>query len=257
MLLSVRASGFRVEEKPGGAGPVTEADRRANALVVEALAAAFPADAVVAEESPPPHDAALRARCWFVDPLDGTQEFVEGRDDFAVHIGLAAHGTPALGVVYVPAARRLYEGGDGVPAAVEDDPGRRPLRLRAETEPDLWTMLVSRTHAGPTTDDAARLLGIRDVVRAGSVGVKVGRLCEGAADLYVHASRRTCRWDTCAPEAVLRACGGVLTDLAGNPYRYEGSELLNPRGLLAGSAAVHRRALPVVRDLARAAGLVP
>ncbi|MFN7135615.1 MAG: 3'(2'),5'-bisphosphate nucleotidase CysQ, partial [Myxococcales bacterium] len=126
ILLEVYATPFAVEEKAGGGGPVTEADERANALVVAALQKEFPADGVVGEESAAGAAPQKYARCWFVDPLDGTREFVNRNGEFAVHVGLAIGGEARLGVVYRPVGDRLYAGIVGEGAELEVDGERRP-----------------------------------------------------------------------------------------------------------------------------------
>ena len=113
ILLEVYATEFGVEMK-GAADPVTEADRRANAYITAKLRESFPDDAVIAEESA---NTALagRGRCWFVDPLDGTKEFISRNGEFSVMIGLVVDGEAQLGVVYQPTEDKLYRGvvGDG------------------------------------------------------------------------------------------------------------------------------------------------
>jgi 3'(2'), 5'-bisphosphate nucleotidase len=116
--------------------------------------------------------------------------------------------------------------------------------------------LVSRSHPSPLTDRFRQELGIHQVQSMGSVGLKCGAIAEGRADLYVHFSGKTYLWDTCAPEAVLRAAGGVLTDLAGVSYRYDGRTLENRRGLIGCRHEVLARVLPVAQQIAREAGLI-
>jgi 3'(2'), 5'-bisphosphate nucleotidase len=98
ILLEIYATDFSVEMK-GRADPVTEADRRVNELLVRRIQEAFPDDAIVAEESPD-NRASAAGRCWYVDPLDGTKEFVARNGEFSVMIGLAIDGEARLGVVH-------------------------------------------------------------------------------------------------------------------------------------------------------------
>ncbi|RKG73909.1 3'(2'),5'-bisphosphate nucleotidase CysQ family protein [Corallococcus terminator] len=257
LLLQVYATDFSVTNKAGGAGPVTLADERANAFIVGELRKAFPGDGVVAEETEDASDAKRFERCWYVDPLDGTQEFVNRNGEFAVHIGLAVEGRPALGVVYRAVGDVLYSGVVGGQGFVEDPQGRRVLRVSDVADPAALRLVVSRSHRSSATDAVVTRLGITREKESGSVGVKCGLLAEARCDLYVHASDKSYRWDNCAPEAVLRSAGGILTDLAGVPYRYDGSELQNRRGLLACNAAAFDQVLPVVSQVAREAGLLP
>src|SRR6185295_16526050 len=112
------AGGFRVDDKAGQ--PVTQADHESNAFIVDGLSKRFPADAILAEETPVT-DGAWRSaeRCWVVDPLDGTSDFVKGRVGFCVMIGLLVRGRPVLGAVNVPKAGRMFLGAVGAGAFEE------------------------------------------------------------------------------------------------------------------------------------------
>ncbi len=244
LILEVYATEFSVEHKPGEGGPVTLADQRANALICQELARAFPGDEIIAEESADEDARRPRqARCWFVDPVDGTQEFVDRNGMFAVHIGLAVDGEAAAGVVYAPFTGKLYAGAvDGECTLEVRNSGPRVVRMSPVPPPSQLRLCVSRSHKSKKTALVRDALGITQVIEHGSVGLKCGLLAEGAADLYLHPSPRSMRWDSCAPEAVLRAAGGVLLGFDGKPYRYDEAELQNARGIL----GFAREATPVV-----------
>ena len=252
LLLQVYATDFAVEDKEEGAGPVTEADRLANALLLEQLRRHFPGDGVVAEETQDTSDAQRFARCWYVDPMDGTREFVRRNGEFAVHVGLAVEGEARLGVVYRPVGDRLYAGIVGEGCTLEAEGQRRVLRVQ-DTGEGAPRLVVSRSHRTASSPVLREKLGVGAVRELGSVGLKAGLIAEGESDVYVHTSPKSYRWDACAPEAVLRAAGGVFTDLAGARYGYDGSELQNLRGILAGAPWAHAAVLPRVK--AFAAGL--
>lgn len=247
-ILEVYATAFEVEEKPDDQGPVTEADRDANTLIVDALHAAFPTDGIVAEETADT-SGRTRERCWWVDPLDGTREFIAHTGMFAVHIGLSIAGEAVLGVVYQPVGDRLWAGVVGQGAVLEAHQSSRPLQVAEASEPAGLRLVVSRSHRSAWTQEIQEALGITRREELGSVGLKCGRIAEGGADLYLHPSPYSYRWDGCAPEAILRASGGVLTDLEGRPYSYDGSELRNARGLVACHPAVLDRVIEVTREV--------
>ncbi|MDE2160990.1 MAG: 3'(2'),5'-bisphosphate nucleotidase CysQ, partial [Burkholderiales bacterium] len=150
LIMGVYGTGFEVRAK-SDASPVTEADERAEALIVRALRALTPAWPVVAEEAAARGEApASAARFWLVDPLDGTREFVTRNGEFTVNIALIEDGLPTLGVVHVPAQDRLYAGAVGLGAWCVESGARRALHCRAA--PDAGpTLATSRSHG----DEAA------------------------------------------------------------------------------------------------------
>lgn len=240
LALSYFGKPLKVERKGEWDEPVTQADRAINDLIVRALREAFPSDGILAEES---FDDARRLDCervWMIDPLDGTKGFIEGSGDFAVQIGLAVEGRALLGVLYAPASDVLYWAAPGEGAWVER-PGLEPERARVSEEKNVKSMRIaeSRAHRGPKMDALVRALGIEKEVKRHSVGVKVGLLVERQCDLYIHLSPKTKHWDTCAPEAVLREAGGVMTDLWGGPLLYNTPETFNYNGLVASNGAAH------------------
>jgi len=251
ILLEIYATDFDVELK-GEADPVTEADKRANELLVRRLREAFPNDGVVAEESPDKSDALARGRCWYVDPLDGTKEFVAKNGEFSVMIGLAIDGEAKLGVVYRPVGDRLYRGVVGDSAFVDIEDRTYALGVTDVSEPKDLRLVVSRSHRSDATDDFVKRLKIENEMKSGSVGLKVGLIAQRDADLYVHLSSYASAWDACAPEAILRAAGGVFTDLAGATYSYGGEDLKLAKGILAcNNQDTYDRVIDAVREVAR------
>jgi 3'(2'), 5'-bisphosphate nucleotidase len=242
-LLTFYGSDDAVQWKDGSE-PVTAADKAANALIVEGLAIAFPDDGLLAEESPDTTGRLRRDRLWVVDPMDGTKEFIKRNGEFSVMIGLAVDGRASLGVVYQPTCDRLYYGVPGEGAFLVDAGGApQPLAVSELTDPAEMCVAVSRSHRSARIDAVRDALGISREVQSGSVGLKVGLICERRCDLYIHPSPQTKQWDTCAPEAVLVAAGGRMTDLAGDAFVYNRTDLYNRLGILATNDRVHDRIL--------------
>ncbi len=255
ILMDVYSTNFSVAYK-AKADPVTEADTRANAFIVGELQKAFGGDGIVAEESPDQSDALRPGRCWYVDPVDGTKEFVARNGEFAVMLGLAIDGASALGVVYQPVTDKLYAGVVGEGAMLEQHGSSRELRVSEVADPSELRLVVSRSHRNRAVTRVVSKLGIEEESQTGSVGLKAGLIAERQADLYLHISDKSSLWDACGPEAVLRAAGGRFTDMAGNPYRYGGTDMRNRRGILACNAAAFDAVLPVARTAARNVGLI-
>lgn len=256
ILMDVYATDFGVAYK-GASDPVTVADERANAYIVAELARLFPDDGIVAEETADRTGAIGKRRCWYVDPLDGTKEFIAKNGEFSVMLGLAIDGFAELGLVYQPEFDKLYQGVVGVGATLVERGVSRSLSVSGEADPSKLRLVVSRSHRDKATDTLVTKLGITSEKPSGSVGIKVGLITEQKADLYVHPSDKSSRWDACGPDAILRAAGGVFLDLGGDRYRYEGSDVQNHRGIFACNAASAEAVLPVAREVAKQAGLIP
>lgn len=256
ILMEVYATDFSIAYK-GNADPVTTADKRANEYIVAALRDSFPSDGVVAEETADTSDATKAGRCWYVDPLDGTKEFIAKNGEFSVMLGLAIDGAATVGVVYQPVTDRLYRGVVGRSAHMEYEGETSALRVGDIVDPKAMRLVVSRSHRSSTTDSLKTALGITEERASGSVGLKVGLIARREADLYVHVSDRSSAWDACGPDAILHAAGGRFTDLAGDRFVYGGTSMKNERGILACNAVGFDRVLPDVRAIGRAAKLLP
>jgi len=238
----------KVEWK-GKGDPVTKADRLASRFLIRGVRRRFPNDAIVSEEEPEDPGRCQKTRVWLIDPMDGTSEFIEHRGEFAVMIGLALDGAPVLGVVYHPVTEKLYCAAYGAGAILKEYGIVTSLRVSRETDPQRMTIALSRSHHSPAIDAACRRLHIARSIRSGSIGLKVGMICEGHAHLYLDMSGRTSLWDTCAPAALLHEAGGRMTDLKGMQLRYDSPELRNLNGIIASNGTIHDRIVEVVNHV--------
>ncbi len=182
-----------------------EGDRRAHELLMAGLAAAVPADAVLSEEGKDGEARLSAARTWIIDPLDGTREFGEGRDDWAVHVALVEGGDAVAGAVALP-ARGLVLASDPPPPRLDQPVPSRPR------------VLVSRSRPPTEATAIAQALG-GDLVPLGSAGAKAMAVVLGEADVYAHAGGQY-EWDSCAPVAVAAAAGLHVSRLDGSRLRY-------------------------------------
>jgi 3'(2'), 5'-bisphosphate nucleotidase len=179
------------------------ADRAANELIIDALHKLRPNDGLLSEESPDTSERLAKSRVWIVDPLDGTREYGEGRDDWAVHIGLAVGGAPTVGAVALP-ARGLVLRSDQPPVRV---PHNRQLRL-----------LISRTRPPALAAALAEAISA-ELVPMGSAGAKAMAVVLGEGDIYLHAGGQH-EWDNCAPAAVALSAGLAVSRIDGAPLVY-------------------------------------
>ncbi len=240
IALSYRDGGeLGVEMKPGDE-PVTAADRAASELIVSGLAQAFPDDVIISEESADDLRRLTHPRVWYIDPIDGTKDFIRGRDGFSVMIGLAVDAVPVVGVLYQPVGDNLFWAAPGQGAwIVPPDQEPRRLACSAVTEVSELRLVASRSHRSPKIDEVKSALGIESELNIGSVGLKLALIALAERDLYVNPASRCKTWDTCAPEALLREAGGRITDIAGNALRYDQENSLRADGLVATNGCAH------------------
>ena len=208
-----------------GAALGQAADQVANAFILAGLAERRSGDAILSEESPDDPARLAAMRVWIIDPLDGTREYSEGRDDWAVHVALSIGGAPSVGAVALPALGRLFRS-DRVAAPVSR--GGRPR------------MLVSRTRAPAEVEEIAALLGA-ELVPMGSAGAKAMAIVAGEADLYYHAGGQH-EWDNCAPAAVALGAGLHASRLDGSAFVYNQPDTRIP-DLVIGRADLATRVL--------------
>ncbi|MCU1264292.1 MAG: hypothetical protein JWM21_610 [Acidobacteria bacterium] len=238
--------------------PVTLADRLANDLIVTGIHRHFPDDGILAEESIDTERRLAKHRVWMIDPLDGTNGFIDGNGDFAVQIGLAEDGVAVLGVVYQPLTDLLYR-------AVRDQgtwierPNAAATRARVSEQDELSQMRLaaSRSHRSPRMDRVVKAFGVKGEIQRGSVGIKVGLIIEQQCDLYVHLSPRTKQWDTCAPQIILNEAGGSFSDLFGNRITYNSAEVQHRNGLVATNGLAHAHVISALAPLLAEFGRLP
>ncbi|MCO5130055.1 MAG: 3'(2'),5'-bisphosphate nucleotidase CysQ [Xanthobacteraceae bacterium] len=223
-ILAIRRGAVEVAEKADGS-PVTQADLAADRIIADGLARLAPDIASLSEECAGAAEAPLSDLVFVVDPLDGTKEFIAGRDEFTVNVALVAHGTPILGVVGAPALGVVWRGhvGHGAArvtgAACGEGAVVEPIHTRPLPAPGHpWIAAVSRSHGDARTDAfiAARPGATRKTLGS---AVKFGRVAEGCVDIYPRLAP-TSEWDVAAGHAVVVAAGGKVTDAQGQPLRY-------------------------------------
>ncbi|WP_194743303.1 3'(2'),5'-bisphosphate nucleotidase CysQ [Thermaurantiacus tibetensis] len=214
---AMKAAGLEARDK-ADRSPVTEADEAAERILEAAVRALEPDATIVGEEAasagrmPPPS-----GRFWLIDPLDGTRDFLAGRDGYTVNLGLVVAGAPVFGLVLHPPSGRLWGGAQGEGAwRLDRDGTRTPIRTRPL--PDAPALLVSHAHLDARTRAWVESVPGATRTDAGS-SIKFCLLAEGAADAYPRFGP-TMEWDTAAGDAVLRAAGGLTLGEDGQPFRY-------------------------------------
>lgn len=242
LIREVYATPFSVDFK-GPRDPVTEADRKANDLICARLTALFPGVPIVAEESDPASFEGYRGaeHIFFVDPLDGTREFVARNGEFVVMIGAVVGDQALAGVIHAPESQISWVGQVGSGAHQVNAAGERtPISVSSAATLAEARVVGSRSHRNPALERALAALGARELVALGSAGLKAAAVAHGAADAYVAPHYAGKRWDACASDALITAAGGRLTDSLGHAFDYRSPSLDNDHGIVASNGRFHR-----------------
>ena len=207
--------------------PVTAADIAANEYIVSELKKLDKNIPIVAEESANDPAIANKPIFWLVDPIDGTKGYIKKTGEFTVNIGLIEDGEPTIGVVYVPAQGNMYfTGEDGGAYKSYKKDGEIVTEQIAAKKPEGGLIVVaSKSHRTPETDEYIEKLDVKEFISAAS-SLKFCLLAEGKADIYPRFGP-TMEWDTAAGHAVLKASGGRVENLEGEPFIYGKGEFRN------------------------------
>jgi myo-inositol-1(or 4)-monophosphatase len=232
VIQQVRAEGFDVLHK-GNAGPVTEADRRADVLLRTELTALCAAG-WLSEETADNPDRLPAEAVWIVDPLDGTKEFVKGLPEYVVAIGLVVGGVPTLGVIHNPQTADTFWAERGAGAF------RNGSRIHVT---DGNRLLASRTEM--TRGEFAPFDGWQ-VDAIGSIQYKLALVAAGEAAATLSRGPKH-EWDVCAGALIVAEAGGRVTDMFGEPLRYNQVFPKVP-GILAGAPDAYARALKRLQE---------
>lgn len=248
-ILEVRASAsLEVRQKVDG--PVTAADLASNALLEPRLRILVADAGWLSEETADSTARLSQTRVWVVDPLDGTQEFIQGTADFGVSIALVEAGRPLLGVLHFPVSGETlwarhgagaFERSGGQERPLNVDPSPRPQRLSVR-----WADLRK-----PWMEPFKEALGIVRLKPVGSTIRKLAAVARGETQAYVTPTFRPFQWDVCAGDLIIEEAGGLVTDLEGEVCRYNGAEASAMHGMVASSSAVHATLLAELQQVAK------
>lgn len=219
-IMDVYHTDFEAVRKSDGS-PVTEADKRAEAILLPAITAAAPDMLIISEENEASHKTAPADLFCLVDPLDGTKEFLkqDGKGSFTVNIGIINHGIPVAGIVLAPALDKLYTAIVGHGAYLNGT----EISVRGLDQPQI--AVASSSHRDEATNDWLTKAGISETMSIGS-SLKFCLVAEGQADVYPRFGP-TMEWDTAAGHAILRAAGGEIYHPDGTLFTYGKPEYRN------------------------------
>ncbi len=223
--------------------PVTEADYAAHRIITEAIARLFPEDAILSEESDSPEETARmqrdrfeRNRVWIIDPIDGTREFIKGRDEFAVSVGLVENGRAVLGFVHNPAKDYLVSGAEGLGLLRDGLPFTPKKHSEINPPENLPRIVVSRSEykAGELKNLEPWYPQLADYA-VGSIAYKLALIADGTYDLAISVRPKN-EWDIAAGAALLNVQGFELWEKNAQPVIFN-KRSTESSGLIAGTRA--------------------
>ncbi len=229
--------------KPDGS-IVTQADYDVNDVIVEAISAAYPNDAILSEEGPDDPDRLGKSRCWIVDPIDGTSHYERGDRDWSIMLALADDGRPVVGAVNRPAMPDLRSGAVGATPILESDDGTIELQPRPVDDSPLR---VQHSYSAAAITDAASSDSVTFTVSYHGLMSMTVMLSEGM-HAFVAARTSGAEWDLAPHAAILESVGGLVTDFKGHPQTYNTPDPRIRGGVVAAvSPQAHARTLALVR----------
>jgi 3'(2'), 5'-bisphosphate nucleotidase len=240
LALKARQDPFEVFEK-GREDYVTTVDRELDHYLATAFARQFPADGIVTEENQTSAAEYLvdYSRLWFIDPIDGTEDFINRGQHYSIMVGLLVDDRPRAGWVYAPAQDRLYWGGQDW-GLFQQRPRSEPERLEPcpQALGNSSTLLLGDRDQRRFGEAIATYLPDLTFHAIGSFGLKVLEVIKGNAGLYIYLNGRVKLWDTTGPLALAQAAGVVCCDLDGHPIRFDTNSIY-PKTL------IHRQPLVI------------
>ncbi|WP_137701155.1 3'(2'),5'-bisphosphate nucleotidase CysQ [Marimonas lutisalis] len=222
---------FASEDKPGGAGPVTEADLAVNVMLEQTLRAERPGYGFLSEESEDSDARLSRERVFILDPLDGTRSFINGEKTWAHALAVVENGRPVVGVVYLPLLDLLYAATAGGGATLNG----APIRASGRKDVQGCTVLAARPALEPRRWKGGAVPDVKRVYRP-SLAYRLALVAEGRYDAMI-TLRDSWEWDIAAGALIMEEAGAVVTDRHGAPLLFN-----NPHpqvaGVVAGSPGV-------------------
>lgn len=208
---------YSIEEKQDDS-PVTEADFASEEILIGGLKNSDPG--IIAEEAGL-IEGNSEDKYWIVDPLDGTQDFIDKTGEFSIMVGLLERGEPTMGVVFAPAQEKLWYAAKGEGAYLVDGGTERKIQVSSKEGLESYVLIASRNHFSAQDEAVAGQLNVEDIVRMGSLGIKFSTIAEGNADLVYYTTDKLGIWDCCAPQVILEEAGGEAFDLQGRELTYD------------------------------------
>ena len=249
IIESIYATNFTTEYKPGDE-PVTIADKKSDEYIVSSIKKEYPEDCILSEEHGLYIPKKNNNKTWFIDPIDGTKEFIAKNGEFATQIGLAVDEKLEFGLVYQPIGRNLYVAAKGEGCWWNSN-GEFWKKLEVK-EPDFnnLRLAVSRSHPCGIGQEVHSILHGKDLVCHGGVGLKLMAIAKNQADYYINNSNKTKAWDVAAPEILFNEAGGLMSDITGVEFCYDPTNYTHKHGVMAiAGKELYNKVLSITRKV--------
>jgi len=236
--------------KEGGDGPVSAADMAVNELLISGLKdnINYKEWDILSEETS--KEKTFREIdykkdwCWIIDPLDGTKDFLQGSENYAVHIALNYKQKPKIGIVLIPEKNELWFGIVGIGAWFENrDGSKKHFSFSDRLDISKLILVSSKNHQQTILKNLLSTFCFAETKKIGSVGCKVASILRGEADVYISLSGKTSPkdWDMAAPHALIEAAGGIFSHADGTHLTYQESNYFQSGCLIASHGKCHQQ----------------
>ena len=199
---------------------------------------------------------------WILDPLDGTKDFIQGTDNYAMHLALCYRQRPYLGVVLIPEKDELWLA-DGKKVWCESRNGLdKKTNLSKKKVLQEMTIVTSKNHRNQNLKDLIKEINFQDVIVMGSIGCKISSILRGESDLYISLSlpgkSSPKDWDFAAPEVILKSSGGAITNLDNQELLY-GNANHEQGGIIIASSnsMMHKDICLEIKEIAQRSNIYP
>ena len=236
---------FKVNKKDDNS-PITKADLESNKILRFALEKTE--ITILSEEDVDDKSRLDSEKVWIIDPLDGTQDFVNRTGEFTILVGLVENHIPVMGLVYLPTKRILYFAEKGIGAFCYDLNKWEKISVRKVEDVGDCLALVSRHHLSGKESQILDHLGITNTATIGST-LKVMEISSGRGDVYLTTTNKMHQWDTCASWCVISEAGGKMTDMSGNELVYNTDSVNHENGLLVTNGFIHKMVVSRISEL--------
>ena len=247
--------------------PVTIADLKVNKLIIEKINDTYSMidwDILSEENEKLNESTSIRnsSWIWILDPLDGTKDFIQGTDNFAMHLALNYKNKPLIGVVLVPEKDELWIS-NGTNAWCESRQGNsRKINVSNNLKLEDMKLVTSKNHKNRLLQNLIKNIPFKTSIEMGSIGCKISAILKGDADIYISLSEPGQNspkdWDLAAPEAILVASGGKITNLDNEELKYNSTEFKHPGVILASNNKTnHELICNQIREIVLEKNLLP